>query len=69
MCFELPSKIVSLKDKKATIDCFGRQSEVDLILTDNLEVGDYVLVRGNYAVSKIGEKEAKEIISLLENYE
>ena len=65
MCFELPSKIVSIKDKKATVDCFGRQSEVDLIMIDDLKIGDYVLVRGDYAVSKIDKKEAKEVLDLL----
>ena len=67
MCFELPFKIVSVKDKKATVDCFGRQSEVDLILVDGLKIGDYVLVKGNYAVSKIDKEEAKEVLDLLKN--
>lgn len=67
MCFELPFKIVSIKDKKAKADYDGCQQEVSLVLVNNVKIGDYVLVKGGYAVSKIRKEEAKEIINLLKN--
>jgi hydrogenase expression/formation protein HypC len=65
MCFELPSKIISIKDKEATVDFLGQQGKVSLVLVDDVKLGDYVMVKGGLAVSKVKKEEAKEIISLL----
>lgn len=62
MCLAIPSKIKSI-DKEtniATVDTMGvdRTASLDL-LTDEIEIGDYVLIHIGYAINKIDEEDAK----------
>lgn len=67
MCFEIPSKIIFIKDKKAKVDHNGHKHNVSLDLIKNVKVGDYVMVQGDYAISKMDKKDVKEIIDLLKD--
>ena len=64
MCLAIPSKIVSIKDKKITVDELGKEKEVSGSLVET-KIGDYVILQNNFIVRKINPKAAKEVLSLL----
>lgn len=67
MCLAVPSEIVALKDKIATIDVSGIRREVSLLLLpEEAAVGDYVLVHAGFAIQKIDRQAAEDALKLIE---
>ena len=69
MCLAIPSKVISI-DKEtntATLDTLGvsRDASLDL-MSEEVKVGDYVLLHIGYVMGKINEEQAK---LSLETYE
>jgi hydrogenase expression/formation protein HypC len=67
MCLSIPSKVVKI-DKEtnmATVDTMGvqRQASLDLV-SDEVKVGDYVLLHIGFIMEKIDENYAKKSIKL-----
>lgn len=57
MCLAVPAKIVALNSGAATIDVYGAQREVSvMLLPDEPRVGDYVLVHAGFAIQKIDKE-------------
>ena len=77
MCLSIPSKVVKI-DKEtnvATVDTMGvrRDASLDLMLEDEVKVGDYVLLHIGFIMNKIDEADAlasietyKEILEIME---
>lgn len=67
MCMAIPSRIVALAGDMATVECFGEQRDVSLMLIDNpLALGDYVLVQaGGFAYERIEPCAALQTLELL----
>ncbi len=67
MCLAVPMLIDSI-DKTgvgvASLD--GSEYRVNLSLTEDPQVGDYVIVHAGFAIEKLDEKEARERLSLFE---
>jgi len=67
MCLAIPSEIIEIKDKMATIDLGGVRREVSLLLLpEEASVGDYVLVHAGFAIHKIDKEAAEETLKLFE---
>ena len=67
MCLAIPSEIIEIKDKMATIDVGGVRREVSLLLLpEEASVGDYVLVHAGFAIQKIDKEAAEETFRLFE---
>jgi hydrogenase expression/formation protein HypC len=67
MCLAIPSEIIEIKDKIATIDLGGVRREVSLLLLpEEASVGDYVLVHAGFAIHKIDKEAAEETLKLFE---
>lgn len=64
MCLASPVKIISISGKKAKVIDNHGQKTVHLVLIKKPRVGDYLLVHGDLAISKIDKNEAKEINKL-----
>ncbi len=66
MCMAIPSRIVALKGEMATVECFGEQRDVSLMLIDSpLELGDYVLVQaGGFAYERVTPTAAQEALNI-----
>jgi hydrogenase expression/formation protein HypC len=70
MCLALPAKIVSFPADEpgiAVVDVLSveRRVNVDLLRSENLALGDWVLLHVGFAMSKVSEKDAREQIELL----
>jgi hydrogenase expression/formation protein HypC len=69
MCLAIPSKIINIKNSTATMDVYGAQRDISIVLLeDDVNVGDYVLVHAGFAIQKIGEDDAKETLKLFNKY-
>jgi hydrogenase expression/formation protein HypC len=69
MCLAIPSKIIRIKNSSATIDVYGAQRDVSLILLEeDVNVGDYVLVHAGFAIQKIQEDIANETLGLFKKF-
>lgn len=67
MCLAIPSQIVDIDktDNVATIDTMGvrRKTSLDL-LSEPVEIGDYVLIHVGFAMGKIDKEEALKSIEM-----
>jgi len=64
MCFAIPAKVISIKDKKAEVDFLGKKQFFNTQLV-KIKVGDYVLVSNGFIIKKIKSEEAKEIFKII----
>jgi len=63
VCLAVPAKIVSVSGDKAEVEIGGIRREASLALvSDQVSVGDYVLIHTGYAIAKVNEKEARTIL-------
>ncbi len=68
MCVAIPCKVISMDGNRAIVDAGGAQREINIMLIENLSVGDYVLVHAGFAISKVERETAEDTLSLLEQY-
>lgn len=69
MCLGIPSKIIKIDNSRATIDVYGAQRDISLLLLEEpVEIGDYVLVHAGFAIQKLQEQDAKETLALFDQY-
>lgn len=69
MCLGIPSKIISIEDSMATIDVYGAQRNISLmLLEDEVKIGDYVLVHAGFAIQILQEDIAKETLGYFDEY-
>jgi len=63
----IPSRVIALAGEMATVECFGEQRDVSLMLMESpLALGDYVLVQaGGFAYERVAPTKAQETLTLL----
>lgn len=67
MCVAIPAKIISKDDLMATIEVYGARRQVNLmLLSEEAEVGDYVLVHAGFAIQKIDQEAGQESLKLFD---
>lgn len=66
MCLATPLQIKSVKGSIATVEHDDKDFEVSLQLVPRARVGDWILAHGKLAVNTIPEKDALDIIKLIE---
>ncbi|MBU1338929.1 MAG: HypC/HybG/HupF family hydrogenase formation chaperone [Acidobacteria bacterium] len=69
MCLGIPAKVVEIdEDSKAKVDYLGTRVKTNLMLLEDVSVGDWVIIHAGYAISKLNEEEAQETLELLREY-
>ncbi len=68
MCLSIPSKIVEiLDDNYAIVDTMGVKRKVSLdLMSEPVDIGDYVLIHVGYAMTKMSEEDALESLKIYE---
>jgi hydrogenase expression/formation protein HypC len=70
MCLGIPGKVIEVFDRdglpSAKVEFGGIVKEACLAYTPEAQVGDYVIVHVGFAISKVDESEAAEILSYLQ---
>lgn len=69
MCLAIPAKILKVEGEVAEAEIGGLRKKIHLGLMEAPETGDYVLLHAGFAIQKIDEKEAGEILELLKEIE
>ena len=66
MCLGIPAKVIQIEESKiGKVDYLGTKIKTNLILLEDVQVGDWVIVHAGFAISKLNDEEAKETFSLL----
>ena len=66
MCLAVPAKVLEINGKVAIVDFGGVKREARLDLLPDVKVGDYVIVHTGFAIEKLDERTAKEILQAWE---
>lgn len=56
MCLAIPAKVINMNDSHAEVDIMGVRKKVNILLVDELNVGDKVMVHAGFAISKIEDE-------------
>ncbi len=65
MCLAIPSKVTTIDGDMATIEVGGVTRAVSLmLLSDDVVLGDYVIVHAGFAIHKVDPEEAEESLKL-----
>lgn len=65
MCLAIPAQIKSINEFEARVDVGGVNRVINIMLTPEAQVGDYVYVHTGFAISIVDEAEALESLRLL----
>ncbi len=65
MCLGIPGKIIEIVNETARVDVTGTTKAVNLMLMDNVRVGDYVIVHAGFAIQKLDEREARKTLRII----
>lgn len=65
MCLSIPGKIIDVEGETAVVSVGGSEVEVSLQLLDNVQEGEYVLVHSGFALQRISEKEASNMLDVI----
>lgn len=55
MCLAVPAKVIKINNAHAEVDIMGVRKEVNILLIDNLNIGDKVMVHAGFAINKIDD--------------
>lgn len=69
MCLSIPAKILSIEGNTAQASVGGAVIRTSLHLVDNVKVGDYILIHTGFALQKISDEEAMEMIRIIRELE
>jgi len=62
----MPAKVIEIKDNVAIVDFGGVRREARIDFVKDVKVGDYVIVHTGFAIEKLDEKAALEILKAWE---
>ncbi|WP_457752789.1 HypC/HybG/HupF family hydrogenase formation chaperone [Thermococcus sp.] len=62
MCLAVPARVLEINGKVAIVDFGGVKREARLDLLPDVKIGDYVIVHTGFAIEKLDDKTAKEIL-------
>ena len=65
MCLGIPGIIIEITGMTAKVDVAGAQKEANLMLIEDVHVGDYVIMHAGFVIQKINEKEAIETLRIM----
>ncbi len=67
MCLAVPSRVVAVAGLLATVEAFGVQRQVSLMLmTEAVAVGDYLLIQaGGFAFERLEAGRAEDSLALM----
>jgi hydrogenase expression/formation protein HypC len=65
MCLAIPALVKSIDGAAAQVEVGGVTRRVSILLTPEVNVGDYVLLHTGYAISSIDKDEALKTLEML----
>jgi len=68
MCVAVPAKVLRIEEPWAEVDLEGTTFKINMMLTPEVKVGDYVLIHAGFSIQHLDPEEAKETLELWEEY-
>ena len=65
MCLAVPMKVEKIEGAIATVESGGMEMQVDISLTPDVKVGEYVIVHAGFAIEKLKTDEAEETLKMI----
>ncbi|HBN82963.1 MAG TPA: HypC/HybG/HupF family hydrogenase formation chaperone [Clostridiales bacterium] len=56
MCVAIPAKVIKITGAHAEVDIIGNRKKINILLIDELSIGDKVMVHAGFAISKIDDE-------------
>ena len=66
VCIAIPALVISINGSEAVAEVGGQPRPINVFLTPEVRVEDYVFLRNGYATTVLNDQEAFEILDLLE---
>ena len=67
MCLAAPARVISISENVATVDYGGVEARCRLdTLTEDVAVGDYVLIHTGFAIRRLSPEDAEETLRLFD---
>ena len=64
MCLAVPMRVEEINGSLAKVDSAGVKVEVDISMTPEVKVGEYVIVHAGFAIEVLKPEEAEETLRL-----
>lgn len=68
MCLSIPGKIIKIKENKDCIVDYVAEKRTAKIFTDDINIGDYVIVSNKVVVMKIPKDQALDYLNAIKGY-
>ncbi|NLT96505.1 MAG: HypC/HybG/HupF family hydrogenase formation chaperone [Clostridia bacterium] len=68
MCVAVPAKVLKIEEPWAEVDLEGTTYKINMMLTPEVQVGDYVLIHAGFSIQHLKPEEARETLELWEEY-
>lgn len=65
MCLAIPGKVLSVDGTLARVSVNGVECEAGLALSEEISVGDYVIVHAGFVLQRLSREEAEEELSAI----
>ncbi|MFH0877427.1 MAG: HypC/HybG/HupF family hydrogenase formation chaperone [Candidatus Omnitrophota bacterium] len=66
MCLAVPAKVKEIKGQNAVVDFGGVLKHISLQVLEGVKPGDYVLVHAGFAIGKVKQAEAEDLMKILD---
>jgi hydrogenase expression/formation protein HypC len=64
MCLAVPAQVLSIEGHEAEVDFSGVRRRISVVLTPEVQVGDYVIIHTGFAINVLDQEEAAETLKL-----
>jgi hydrogenase expression/formation protein HypC len=64
MCLAVPAQVLSIDGPEAEVDFSGVRRRISVVLTPEVQVGDYVIIHTGFAINVLDQTEAAETLKL-----
>ena len=68
MCVAIPMKIKEMKGDEAVVELDGFEKTVNMMVVEDVKVGDYVMIHAGFAIQKVHEEDARKTLETLREY-
>jgi hydrogenase expression/formation protein HypC len=66
MCVAVPAKVLAIEGQEAEVELSGVRRRVSVVLTPEVQVGQYVLLHTGFAIGVLDEQEAQETLAMFD---
>ena len=68
MCLAIPGRVIELSGETARVSIEGLEVEAGIAISEEIEVGDYVIVHAGFVLQKMSAAEAEEELEIIRTY-